>query len=354
LNRSLPRLLLRSAACAAITLTAATHAHAAPAPDKLKIYFIDVEGGQSTLFVTPAGESLLVDTGWPGSNPDADRIAAAAKRAGISKIDYVLLTHYHADHTGGVPNLVAKIPVVAFLDHGPNTEFDKGITEKDYADYQAELRKNHEKVIHAKPGEILPIKGFRATVISSDGKLIDHALPGAGQSDSACSSAPMPEADQTENSHSLGVEIDFGKLRILDLGDLTKDKERPLVCPINKIGKIDLLVVSHHGWEQSSSKVFIDALQARVAIMDNGEMKGGSTPVLQTIKAAPGLETLWQIHYSKEGGDANNTNPEYIANLLSKSKDDDKGYGFDVTAGKDGSIDVTNQRTHQTKHYAAR
>ena len=347
------RFLLRAIACATLTLTAAMYAHAAS--DKLRIYFIDVEGGQSTLFVTPTGQSLLIDAGWPGNGGrDADRIVAAAKRAGISKIDYLLITHYHVDHTGGIPQLVAKIPVGTFLDHGPNTEFDKGITEKDYADYQAELAKSHEKVLHMKPGETLPISGLKATVISSDGKLIDHPLPGAGEANPACDSAPTPEADQTENSHSLGIEIDFGKLRILDLGDLTKDKERPLVCPVNKVGHIDLLVVSHHGWEQSSSPVFINALKARVAIMDNGEKKGGSTPVLQTFKAAPGLETLWQIHYSKEGGEANNTAPEYIANLLSASKDDDKGYGFDVVASKDGSIDVTNQRTSQTKHYPAR
>jgi beta-lactamase superfamily II metal-dependent hydrolase len=355
LNRLFSRIIPSAIACAALTLPAAIHA--APAStkaDQLKIYFIDVEGGQSTLFVTPTGQSLLIDTGWPGNNPDADRILAAAHRAGLTKIDYVLLTHYHADHTGGVPNLVAKIPVGTFLDHGPNTEFDHGITEKDYADYQAELAKGHEKVLHMKPGETLPITGIQATVISSDGHLIDHALPGAGQPNPACASAPTPPADQTENSHSLGIEINFGKLRILDLGDLTKDKERPLVCPINKIGHIDLLVVSHHGWEQSSSPVFINALKARVAIMDNGQMKGGSTPVLQTFKAAPGLETLWQIHYSKEGGEANNTAAEYIANPLGQSPADDKGYGFDVVAGKDGSISVTNQRTSQTKTYPAR
>ena len=346
----LNRRLLRGAITAAILSLAAIFTAHAATDGKLKIYFIDVEGGQSTLFVTPEGHSLLVDAGWPGNNGrDADRIVAAAKDAGLSRIDYVLITHYHVDHTGGIPQLVSKIPVVAFLDHGPNSELDHGITEKDYADYQAELAKNHEKVIHAKPGEILPIEGIHATVISSDGKLIAHPLPGAGQPTSGCATAPTPEADQTENSHSLGIEIDFGKLRILDLGDLTKDKERPLVCPVNKIGHIDILVVSHHGWEQSSSPVFVDALHARVAIMDNGAKKGGSTPVLQTFKASPGLETLWQLHYSEEGGDANNTAAEYIAN----PKGPDAGHGLKVVASPDGSFEVTNPRTGETKHYPA-
>ena len=318
--------------------------------DKLRIYFIDVEGGQSTLFVTPAGESLLVDTGWPENNGrDADRIVAAAKKAGLSKIDYVLITHYHADHAGGIPQLVARIPVGTFLDHGPNTEFDKGITEKDYALYQAELAKGKSKVIHETPGNVLPVKGMTATVISSDGKLIDKPLPGAGEANSDCKDTAVPAADQTENSHSLGIEINFGKLKLLDLGDLTRDKERELVCPVNKLGHMDVYIVSHHGWEQSSSKVFVDALHARVAIMDNGAKKGGSTPVLQTIKSAPGLETLWQIHYSDEGGPANNTAAEFIAN----PQGTDAGNGIELVASKDGSFDVINSRTNVTKHYAA-
>jgi competence protein ComEC len=319
--------------------------------DKLRVYFIDVEGGQSTLFVTPEGQSLLVDTGWPGNNGrDADRIVTAAKEAGLSKIDYVLITHYHEDHAGGIPQLIARIPVGTFLDHGPNGELDKGITEKDYSDYQAELAKGKSKVIHEVPGNVLPIKGMIATVISADGNLIGKAMPGAGEANSYCKGVPVPTADQTENARSLGIAIQFGKLRLLDLGDLTRDKEMQLACPANKLGHVDVYIVSHHGWEQSSSAPFVDALHARVAIMDNGEMKGGSTPVLQTIKAAPGLETLWQLHYSKDGGAVNNTAPEYIANLQGT----DPGHGIELVAARDGSFDVTNARTGSTKHYAAK
>ena len=81
------------------------------AAQELRVYAIDVEGGKSTLYVSPSGQSMLVDTGYTGfKNRDADRIVAAAKAAGVTQIDYLVITHYHADHVGGVPQLAAKIP----------------------------------------------------------------------------------------------------------------------------------------------------------------------------------------------------------------------------------------------------
>ena len=165
-------------------------ASAAPLPqagDTLRIYFIDVEGGQATLFVTPAGKSLLIDTGWPGNDGrDADRIVATAKEAGVSKIDYVLITHFHNDHVGGVPQLVARIPVDTFIDHGENRETTDGPTVQDWKAYQQVLGTGKFKRITAKPGDVLPIKGMRVSVVSSDGALIDKPLPGAGAQNSAC------------------------------------------------------------------------------------------------------------------------------------------------------------------------
>ena len=320
------------------------------ATDKLRVYFVDVEGGQATLFVTPAGRSLLIDTGWPGNNyRDADRIAVAAKLAGLKRIDYVLITHFHVDHVGGVPQLVERIPVGTFIDHGPNRELDKDVTEKGYAEYQKVLATGKYKHIVARPGDTLPIAGLKATVISADGSLIGKALPGAGEANPFCKDSETRPADVTENGRSVGVEISFGRLKLLDLGDLTWDKEMELMCPVNKVGHVDVLIVSHHGWHQSSSPALVDALHARVAIMDNGAKKGGSTPTLQTFAKAPGLETLWQLHFSDEGGDANNTGAEYIANPQGA----DNGNFIELSGASDGSFDVLNSRTSATKHYAA-
>jgi len=317
----------------------------------LEIHFVDVEGGQATLFATPGGEALLVDTGWPGfDGRDADRIVAVAKKASLSKIDYVLITHFHMDHVGGAPQLAERIPIGTFIDHGENREESDKSTVEVWQAYQKLLATGKYKRITAKPGDVLPIREIHAEVVSADGVLIAKPLPGAGEKNPACTGKDQYPEDKTENKRSLGTLITFGKLRILDLGDLTKDKEMELMCPVNKLGKIDIYIVSHHGWEQSGSPQLVDGIDARVAIMDNGAKKGGTPSTWDILKKSPHLEDLWQLHFSEEGGEAHNAADEFIAN----PQGPDAGNYLELTAKRDGSFDVLNSRTQKTKHYRAK
>ncbi len=339
---------------AAPPLLCAASAHQPPpAPaGALQVYFIDVEGGQSTLYVTPDHHSLLVDTGWPGhGDRDAKRIRTAMQMAGLKRLDAVLLTHFHEDHVGGVPQLVALVPVGEFLDHGPNRETANAPTEQGYEAYQRVLATGKYKHFTLHPGQALPVPGLQATVVSADGNLIAQPLPGGGQKNPFCADAGQKTPDATENARSLGFVLHWGRARILDLGDLTRDKEKALMCPINRIGHIDLLVVSHHGWYQSSSAALVDAITPRVAVMDNGATKGGSIPVLKTFRENPGHPALWQLHYSEEGGARWNTAQPQIANLENPQKDDDAGYPLRATVQTDGVITVWNSRTGAARTY---
>ena len=315
---------------------------------KLRVFAVDVEGGQATLFVTPAGQSLLIDTGYPDNDGrDANRIATVVKEAGLQKIDYVLITHYHTDHVGGVAQLLDRVRVGAFIDHGPNRE-DDATAQRMYSAYEKIVSAKKLKRIQVKPGDVLPIVGMKATVVSSDGKLIDTPLEGGGEANPYCKDAEVRPTDNTENARSLGIQIVFGKLKLLDLGDLTWDKEMELTCPTNRVGHTDVFIVSHHGMNMSSSPAMVHVLGARVAIMENGAKKGGSAPALETVGNAPGLETLWQLHFSEEGGEELNTADDYIANT-----ETDAGNFLELTGSGDGSFDVRNSRTGMVKHYAA-
>jgi competence protein ComEC len=315
--------------------------------ESLQIYFVDVEGGQATLFVSPSGQSMLVDTGWPGfDGRDAKRIVAAARTAGVKKIDYVVVTHYHTDHVGGVPALAKRIKIGTFVDHGPNRE-DSDVTRKDFAAYQNVVV--HAKRMVVKPGDIIPAEGITVNVLTAAGEHVSTRVAGTEAENGLCASEPEPPEDATENARSLGILVTYGVFRLLDLGDLTKKKELDLVCPKNLIGTVDLLVVSHHGSNQSSTQALVHAVHARVAVMDNGARKGGNPEVWQTVHDSPGLEDLWQLHTSVEGGAEHNAPEAYIANPGEGAED--HGYGINVVANWDGTFTVVNTRNGKEKTY---
>jgi competence protein ComEC len=317
-----------------------------PVAKPLQIYFIDVEGGQSTLVVSPSGQSLLIDTGWPGyDGRDADRIQAAARQAGIQQLDYVLITHYHRDHVGGVPQLADGMKIGTFVDHGPNQE-DSPETRADYAAYEKTIA-GHAHVV-VKPGWGLPIKGLEVRILTAAGEHITNPLPGQGQANSYCASEAKPEEDATENARSIGMLITFGKFRFLDLGDLTKKKELEIACPNNMIGTVDLFLVTHHGSDLSNTKALDWAVHPRVAIFDNGPRKGASPAAWQIVHDSPGLEDLWQLHYAAESDRDHNVDDAHIANV----KENCEGKLIKVTADADGTFTVTNTRTGEQKTYS--
>jgi len=320
-------------------------AQSSPPAGELRIYSIDVEGGQSTLLVAPSGESLLVDTGWPGNNGrDAERILAAMHDAGIKRIDHVLITHFHTDHVGGVPELVAKVEVGEFLDHGENRE-DAADTRNNYAIYMKAIAGHQRRIVH--PGDTIPIDGLSVVVLTADGEHIG-AVPGIQpMPNTYCASEHAWADDPTENSRSAGILVTFGKFKFLDLGDLTGKKEVALVCPNNPIGTVDLYLVTHHGMDLSNSRAIVDAVHPRVAIMNNGAHKAGMPAAWQIVHDSPGLIDLWQLH-TAEGSDAAHNSPEW---LIANPKGDGDGHALKVVALPDGSFSVTNTRTGMTKQY---
>jgi len=333
-----------------LAMTAGRAARAAKSA--LEIYFIDVEGGQSTLVVDPLGESLLVDTGWDDFNGrDANRILAAAKAAGIDHIDDLVITHYHSDHVGGVTQLAAKIKIGAFFDHGPNTVENSAEVEHNYTAYLAVAG---SKRVIVKPGDRIPLKGMTVEVLEAAGEGIHKPLPGAGQPNPLCASEPRALPDSTENSQSVGLLVTYGRFRFIDLGDLTNQKELQLVCPNNLIGTVDLFLVTHHGTEHpgtgdsSNTPAVVDALHPRVGVMNNGALKGGHPLAWQTVHDSPGLEDLWQLHYSMSGGPEHNSPRDFIANV---GGDEDGNY-IEAFASRDGSFTVMNSRNNFSKTYS--
>lgn len=307
----------------------------------LEIFFIDVEGGQSTLIVSPSGQSLLIDAGYTDfSGRDADRIADAAKAAHIKRIDYFLLTHHHSDHEGGVPNLLQRLEVGQFFDPGPSVETsDEQL--RTYKAYEAAMAQQHHTLV--KPGDTIPVKGLTITVVEAAGVPIERG----GQANPYCTGITPESNELAENARSAGVVIEYGKFRFADLGDLTPNKETALLCPQNRVGKLDLFLADHHGGETSKA---IHGMAPRVVIMNNGPRKGDDPKGFKTLKASPGLEDLWQLHYSIAGGEAANQPDMFIANL----EEHGAGNFLRVTAEANGSFTVFNPRNKYTKSYPAR
>ncbi len=338
-------------------MAAATITIASAQTGTLSIYFIDVEGGQATLIVTPAGESLLIDAGFPGDGGfagtpgdpakarDAQRILAAARDAGVKQIDYLLITHFHADHDGGVTELSQLLPIKTFIDHGepgPGAAAAVTGTQAMYDKYLAlRARGRH---LEPKPGDTFPLKGVEAVIVATAGQVLPKPLPGAGQANTACSGTGVVASEKTENPRSTAVRLQFGAFRFLDVGDLSGPPLFALTCPINLIGTSDIYLVSHHGAADAGDPSLFTAVNPRVAIINNGQTKGAQKETLATLAALPSIDT-WQLHRTANAG-AENVTDARIANL-----DETTSAWIKVVAKNDGSFTVTNGRTGASKAY---
>ena len=279
----------------------------------LDIYFIDTEGGHAALYVSPSGESLLMDTGSRGGR-DTDRILAAIQAAGVKQIDTLILTHYHSDHVGGVEELAARIPILRFYDHGPNSEPREQVPgfQKLYEGLCAKA-----KCTTVAPGDRIPFAGVTVTVVTSNGQVLKKPLPGAGKPNPACAGfKPRDESRvDPDNTMSVGVVMAYGKFRTVNLGDFTWNKEQDLMCPNNPIGTVDLYLTSHHGIDQSGSAALVHGLHPRVAVMNNSNFKGGAIQTMQVLHTSPGLEDIWQLHWANAAGLEQNSPGLFIANM---------------------------------------
>ena len=306
----------------------------------LDIYFIDVEGGQATLVAAPSGQSLLIDAGYAGfSGRDADRIARAAKAAGVKRIDYLLITHFHGDHSGGVPNLRERLPVTVFLDHGPSVEGGGKYPDA----YSSAIATGEHRVVKA--GDAIGVKGLEVTVVAAAGNVMSRT----GEPNPYCAGiGPHPETeDAGEDAQSAGIIVEFGKFRFGDFGDLPWNKELALLCPGNRVGKLDVWLTTRHGGESPQA---IWALSPRVAIMNNGARKGGDPAGWKVVRASPGLEDLWQLHFALAGGQDTNVPDSLIANV----EEDGAGHYLKISASADGSFSVFNPRNKFSKAYQGR
>ncbi len=278
----------------------------------LQVYVVDTEGGKAALWISPTGQSLLIDSGNPG-NRDLDRIMAAVNDAGLKQIDFLVSTHYHLDHIGGLQELVKRIPVAHFVDHGPTVEASEQV--QGFQAAYAALYGNAKHTV-VKPGDKVPIAGLDWRIVTAAGRVLKAPLPGGGKPNPACAGVPPKESSAAdENAMSVGSVVTFGQFRALDLGDLVWAKEYELMCPGNPIGTVDAFFVTHHGLDQSNSPALIHGLQPRVAIMQNGTRKGAGTETMATLRTSPGLEDIWQLHWSYNAGLEQNSAGVFIANV---------------------------------------
>ena len=324
----------------------------------LEIYVLDVEGGNATLFVAPSGEAVLIDTGngGPAAARDAGRIMAAVADAGVTKIDALITSHWHGDHMGAMADLSARIPIRRYLDHGANVQPAAAVDDFLQKTYPSLVAKAQHTVVSA--GDVLPLKGVEWRFVTSARETIKGTLPGAGAPNPHCEGftphTVNPVSGQplgnTEDEHSVGSHVTFGRFRAMYLADFPWNKEFELMCPSNRIGTLDMLLVSRHGQHSSNSPALVHALRPRVGVINNGIRKGGQPETMRVLHSSPGLEDLWQLHVAQLSGPEMAVPGLFVANI-GDDPQHDPAYWIKISAQSDGTFTVTNSRNGFSKTY---
>jgi beta-lactamase superfamily II metal-dependent hydrolase len=273
---------------------------------------------------------------------------AAARDARLTRIDYLLVTHLHEDHSGGAAELSRRIPIGTFVDYGSPVETTKEVVAA-FADYEvARARSRH---LVPKAGDRLPLDGVTVDVVSVDGTVLSSALEGAGQRNPACAGLERPPESRGENPRSISIRLRFGAFRFLDVGDQVASKMADLVCPANLIGEVDAYLVAHHANSDPTLPAVFEAIRPRVAIANNGPWKGATPPTMTALHELVPPVDVWQLHRTINYG-AENFPENFIANLEFEAADG--ASWIKLSATENGAFSVTNGRTGWTKHYPAR
>lgn len=281
---------------------------------RLDIYFIDVEGGAATLLVTPSGETLLIDSGYPGyDNRDRDRIVdVATKQAKVKKIDHAFVSHWHLDHYGNHASLTEKIQIGMFWDRGIPDALSEDDKFVDRVALYRQASQNKSKAL--KPGDMIPVKSGETKLTMQVVTASRDVIPNAGELNPFAKEHAAQADDPTDNAASVSMVLQFGDYRFMTCGDLTWNIEAKLVTPRNPIGTVDTFMVTHHGLPTSNNPVLLKAIDPVVAVMCNGPTKGGAAATQTTLKQVKSLKALYQLHRNVALKDDEQAPKDFIAN----------------------------------------